>query len=64
MPHYRAYLLDPAGGIMAARDIEAETPDLAFEAAATMPHPHAVELWRGAERLGLVTPERRGGAET
>jgi hypothetical protein len=56
MPHYRAYLLNPAGGIMRAEDIEADAADVALHAASMLLHPHEVEVWKGAELVGRVTP--------
>ncbi|WP_165837227.1 hypothetical protein [Phenylobacterium hankyongense] len=51
---YRAYLLSPAGGILAARDLEADSDAEALDAAAAIRHPHAIEVWRRAERIGCV----------
>lgn len=51
MPTYRAYLLNPAGRIMTALDVEAESPAAALEQALAGGHPHAVEVWRGPELL-------------
>ena len=51
---YRAYLLSPAGAILAARDLECDSDAEALEAATAIRHPHTIEVWRRAERVGRV----------
>jgi hypothetical protein len=51
METYRAYLLNPAGRIMSALELEAVSAEAALQKALSSGHPHAIEVWRGRELL-------------
>ena len=62
MPIYRAYLLNPAGRIMSALEVEADTAEAALAEALSAGHPHAAEVWLGRDLLarGSGGPEPAG----
>lgn len=51
MPIFRANLLNPAGRIMSAVLIDAETADAALRRVIAGGHPQAAEVWQGPNLL-------------
>jgi hypothetical protein len=53
MAYYRLYYLDSAARILRVEEIETDSDDEAMRHAASLDHPHGIEVWQQRRKVGL-----------